>query len=136
MGGTLRMGREEVKPVGSKAKVQEVVTDQGYHSNETPALFMGQVDKVFRPDFFVWSRPGFSEISVDSTKSTQNRTIGAVSNASTAISAVPRRQCDCPGIKSYRFDPFPGLDFPAGPYPGAQDTRCRRRHNRCQSVAA
>ena len=66
----------------------------------------------------------------------KNRTIGPVSNASTAISAVPRRQFDCPVIKVHRFGPFPGLDFPAGPYPGAQDTRCRRRHNRCQSVAA
>ena len=35
MGDTLRMAREEVKAVGSGAQVREVVTDQGYHSNET-----------------------------------------------------------------------------------------------------
>ena len=34
LGDTLRMAREEVKAVGSGAQVQEVVTDQGYHSNE------------------------------------------------------------------------------------------------------
>ena len=35
MGDTLRMAREEVQAVGSGARVREVVTDQGYHSNET-----------------------------------------------------------------------------------------------------
>ena len=35
MGDTLRMAREEVEAVGSGARVREVVTDQGYHSNET-----------------------------------------------------------------------------------------------------
>ncbi len=35
MGDTLRMAREEVEAVGSGAQVREVVTDQGYHSNET-----------------------------------------------------------------------------------------------------
>ncbi len=35
MGDTLRMAREEVKTVGLGAQVREVVTDQGYHSNET-----------------------------------------------------------------------------------------------------
>ena len=35
MGDTLRMAWEEVKAVGSGAQVREVVTDQGYHSNET-----------------------------------------------------------------------------------------------------
>ena len=35
MGDTLRMAREEVEAVGSGVPVREVVTDQGYHSNET-----------------------------------------------------------------------------------------------------
>ncbi len=35
LGDTLRAAREEVKAVGSGAQVREVVTDQGYHSNET-----------------------------------------------------------------------------------------------------
>ena len=35
LGDTLRMAREEVEAVGSGAQVREVVTDQGYHSNET-----------------------------------------------------------------------------------------------------
>ena len=35
LGDTLRMAREGVKAVGSGAQVREVVTDQGYHSNET-----------------------------------------------------------------------------------------------------
>ena len=35
MGDTLRMAQEEVTSVGSGARVREVVTDQGYHSNET-----------------------------------------------------------------------------------------------------
>ena len=35
MGDTLRVAREEVEAFGSGAQVREVVTDQGYHSNET-----------------------------------------------------------------------------------------------------
>ena len=35
MGDTLLMAREEVKAIRSGAQVREVVTDQGYHSNET-----------------------------------------------------------------------------------------------------
>ena len=35
LGDTLWMARDEVKAVGSGAQVREVVTDQGYHSNET-----------------------------------------------------------------------------------------------------
>ena len=35
LGKTLRMARGEVEAVGSGAQVREVVTDKGYHSNET-----------------------------------------------------------------------------------------------------
>ena len=35
MGDTLRVPREKVKAVGSGTQVREVVTDQGYHNNET-----------------------------------------------------------------------------------------------------
>ena len=35
MGDTLQMAREEVETVGSGAQVREVVSDKGYHSNET-----------------------------------------------------------------------------------------------------
>ena len=35
MGDTLRMAQDEVEAVRSGAQIREVVTDQGYHSNET-----------------------------------------------------------------------------------------------------